>query len=861
MAQVVLSAVGRHFGGPVGQVLGSAIGAQIDRAAVQSLMPPRQLGPRLEQIRVQGASEGAPIPAAFGRVRVTGQIIWAARFRERRHDGRAGKGGPRTVDYSYSLSFAVGLCDGPIDGIGRVWADGQPFDVAGATMRVHYGTADQVTDALIQAIEGEAPAYRDLAYVVFEDLPLDAFGDRVPQLAFEVFRRPRSETPRLEDRLEGVCLIPASGEFVYATRPVLRRDGLFRTSAENVNNREGRPDLMVSLDQLQAQLPNLKRVTLVVSWFGRDLRCASCDVQPMVDRRVKATAGRAWSVCGIERADAREVSRIDGAPAYGGTPSDASVIEAVQELKRRGLELILAPFVMMDVPAGNALADPYGGTEQAAYPWRGRITCHPAPAQADTVDGTEAVEAQVAAFFGTASPADFSWIGGGVAYSGPNEWSWRRMVLHYARLAVAAGADGLLVGSELRGLTCLRAASAYPAVEALRCLAVDCRTMMGPEAVITYAADWSEWNAVQHPDDPGGVVFNLDPLWADPAVSCVGIDWYPPISDWREGRAHLDALSGWSGPADGDYLAARVQGGETFDWFYADPAAREAQVRTPIADGTHDEPWVWRAKDILGWWSHAHHDRISGVRQDNATAWVPGMKPVRLIEFGCGAIDKGTNAPNLFLDPKSAESAVPPFSSGRRDDLVQRRLVEATLRRFDDLAVNPEATAYAGRMIEALDAWCWDARPFPDFPAREDVWADAGNWRTGHWLNGRLHGEAADLIEAIAQRAGLVPSDLDLSGVSGIVEGYLIDRPMTASAALSPLLLALGLDVAERGGRLAFFQRGEDVELTDDDLALPDRSETDETAREVEPTPHLARARFIDGGADYAIGAVGAHGR
>ena len=856
MAQVILSAVGSHFGGPVGQMIGSAVGAQIDRAAIQSLMPPRQIGPRLEQIRVQGASEGAPIPAAFGRVRVSGQIIWAARFRERRHEARAGKGGPRTVDYAYSLSFAVGLCEGPIDGIGRVWADGQPFDATGVTMRVHRGTEDQTPDSLIEAVEGGAPAYRGLAYVVFEDLPLDAFGDRVPQLAFEVLRRPRGDQARLEDRLEGVCLIPGSGEFVYATSPVLRREGLFRTAAENVNNREGRADLLVSLDQLQAQLPNLKRVTLVVSWFGDDLRCGSCRVRPKVDRLAKDTTGQSWRVAGVGRAGASVVSELDGAPAYGGTPSDAAVIEAIAELKQRGLEVTLAPFLMMDIAPDNGLADPYGASEQAAFPWRGRISCHPAPGQAGTPDTTADVDSQVAAFFGVAASEDYDWTGGEVTYGGPADWSWRRMVLHYARLADGAGADGLLVGSELRGLTQIRGASGYPAVAALRTLAQDCRTVMGPQAMITYAADWSEWNAVQHPDDPGGLAFHLDPLWADPAISCVGIDWYPPVSDWRDGAEHLDAREGWAGAADADYLAGRVQGGEAFDWFYADPAARATQDRTPITDGGHDEAWVWRAKDIQGWWSHAHHDRPAGVRSVSPTGWTPGMKPVRLIEFGCGAIDKGANAPNLFVDPKSAESAIPPYSTGRRDDLIQRRLIEATLEVFGDAAANPEASDYAGRMIETMDAWCWDARPFPDFPARLEVWADGGNWRSGHWLNGRLHGEAADLIAAIAVRAGVGLEDLDLSEVEGLVEGYLIDRPMTATAALGPLLLALGLEAAERGGRLAFVRRGDEQTLTEADLAMPDRGTPDEAVRRVEPAPGVARVRFIDGEADYALGGV-----
>lgn len=856
MAQVILSNVAGQIGGPIGQTIGSAIGAQLDRAAIQSLAPTRQIGPRLDQLRLQGTSEGASIPVAFGRVRVVGQVIWAARFRESRHEGRAGKGGPRTVDYGYSLSFAVGLCEGPIDGIGKIWADGQPMDVGRLSMRVHRGAEDQMPDALIEAVEGAAPAYRGLAYVVFEDLSLDAFGDRVPQLAFEVFRRPRGTTPRLEDRLEGVCLIPGSGEFVYATTPVVRREGLFGARAENMNNRDGRADLMVSLDQLQAQIPSLKRVTLVVSWFGDDLRCGECTIRPKVDRADKATFGAGWRVSGLERAQAQVVSQVDLAPAYGGTPSDDTVIAAVAELKRRGLEVTLSPFLMMDVPAGNGRDDPYGGDEQAAYPWRGRVTCHPAAGQAGSPDGSSAAEAQVAAFFGAAEPGDFTLSGGRVDFAGSEDWGWRRMVLHYAHLAKAAGADGLLIGSELRGLTTVRGASCYPAVVELAALAQACRAVMGPGALISYAADWTEWNGVQHADDPGGFVFHLDALWADPAISCVGIDWYPPISDWRDGDGHADAQAGWEAPTDRDYLRAGVQGGEAFDWFYADEAARTAQTRQPIADTWLGEHWLYRPKDVAGWWSHVHHDRSGGGRSAAPTAWTPGMKPVRLFEFGCGAVDRGGNAPNRFNDPKSAESAAPPFSSGARDDLMQRRLLEATMDAFSDLSANPPAAAWGGRMLEAMDVWCWDARPFPDFPARAEIWADGGAWRTGHWLNGRVSGEAADLVAAIVRRGGLDEAEIDVSGVSGVIDGYLIDRPMTTAAAVTPLLAALGVEAVERAGGVAFGATGPIVELGEDDLADPGEGPAVSTSRTLEAAPDVLRARFIDGAADYITGSV-----
>src|SRR6185312_241124 len=118
--------------------------------------------------------------------------------------------------------------------------------------------------------------------------------------------------------------------------------------------------------------------------------------------------------------------------ASGGTPSDQTVVAAIRDLKARDIKVTLTPFILMDVAEGNTLANPYGGTGQPAYPWRGRITCHPAPGTVGSPDKTAMAAAQIAAFVGTASPADFSLAGDSVHYSGPSEWSYRRMVLHQA---------------------------------------------------------------------------------------------------------------------------------------------------------------------------------------------------------------------------------------------------------------------------------------------------------------------------------------------------------------------------------------------------------------------------------------------
>jgi hypothetical protein len=419
------------------------------------------------------------------------------------------------------------------------------------------------------------------------------------------------------------------------------------------------------------------------------------------------------------------------------------------------------------------------------------------------------------------------------------------------------------MGSEMRGLTTLRSdATTYPAVAALQALAADCRAILGSSTQLGYAADWSEYFGHQPTDGSGDVFFHLDPLWSDANISFVGIDWYPPITDWRDGPDNLDADAGFFGTQDPAYLAARIAGGEDFDWFYASSAARLAQTRTPITDGAYGEPWVFRPKDLISWWSNLHYNRPGGVQSGAPTAWTPQSKPIRLIEFGCPAVDKGANAPNLFIDPKSSESALPPFSTGARDDVGQRLALEAILGHFAGPASNPVSTVYGAPMVAGLSAWCWDARPYPDFPARSEVWADAPDWALGHWLNGRAGaGQLSDLLAALFARGGIAPSTYDTSGAEGSCTGYVIDRPGPISKALEPLTEAFAFDMAERNGLLTAVDRdgAAALTLTADDLALPDDEPADRQAsRTLKPLPDVVRVRYVDQGNDYQTGTAAA---
>jgi hypothetical protein len=852
-------------GAEIGGAIGAFVGSEIDAALSPGT---RVKGPRLSDINIQASTEGAAIPRIFGRIRVAGQILWATKFKEGTTTSSiGGKGlGPKVTetDYVYSISFAVGLCAGVATKIGRVWADGTLIDLSQYTTRFYSGDESQTADPLIEEIEGagNTPTYRGVCYIVFEDMALADFGNRIPQLQFELIRSIGAANPdALENRLPGVALIPGAGEFVYATEIVSSDDGDGTTTAENAHNASGVADIAASLDELTGLAPNLGAVSLVVGWFGNDLRSNHIAIKPGVEAAVKTTYPETWSVNGVDRAGAYVVSQIGGRPAYGGTPSDESVVEAIADLKARGLRVLFYPFLFMDIAAGNALGDPYTGAgSQPLYPWRGRITCDPAPGVSGTPDKTVAATAQVNAFFGSAALSDFSVSGTSVTWTGGSDWGWRRMVLHYANLCAAAGGvDAFVIGSEFSGLNHVRdGAASYPSVAALKALAADVRTILGSGTKLGYAADWSEYNNHQTGDAAGAVLFNLDPLWSDAHIDFLGIDNYVPLADWRDGTSHLDynALTGPTSIYDSGYLSANIQGGEDYDWYYASPSARDAQTRTAITDGI-GKPWVWRAKDLWNWWSNLHYDRPAGSESGTHTDWVPQSKPIWFTEIGCPAVEKGANQPNVFFDPKSSESALPYYSNGERDDLIQRRALEAQLKFWSLPANNPVSGAYAGRMVDTTNiyVWCWDARPFPFFPARVDVWGDAGDYATGHWLNGRLGAVLlADLVAEACADSDF--SQYDVSDLDGLVTGFAITSPMSVRDALSPLGLAFHFDAVESAGEIRFLMRGQPTAtaLGEADLVMPGGDPGfgfSFTRAQETDLPVASRIAYIDADADY----------
>lgn len=205
MASLAVAAIGAGIGSffqnaALGWAIGSFVGSTLFGPGGQDSQ-----GPRLQDLKVQSSAYGKDIPIVYGSARMAGNVIWATPLRETATEEDQGKGGggSTVTTYTYDATFAVLLCEGPITGIRKIWAYGELIynlsddasletiiasNRAASGFTIYTGSETQTADPLIQADLGAAntQAYRGYAYVVFNRLQLEKYGNRIPELTFEV---------------------------------------------------------------------------------------------------------------------------------------------------------------------------------------------------------------------------------------------------------------------------------------------------------------------------------------------------------------------------------------------------------------------------------------------------------------------------------------------------------------------------------------------------------------------------------------------------------------------------------------------------------------------------------------------------
>lgn len=201
--------------------------------------------------------------------------------------------------------------------------------------------------------------------------------------------------------------------------------------------------------------------------------------------------------------------------------------------------------------------------------------------------------------------------------------------------------------------------------------------------------------------------------------------------------------------------------------------------------------YAW--KNVAYWWEN-HHYNPDG----NKTAWQPKMKKIWFTEFGFPSIDKASNQPNVFFDPKCTDGGAPKYSSAGTDFLAQRIAIKGFIEYWQ-----------AQEYIEEMFLWTWDARPYPAWP-HGNIWSDNHLWEKGHWVNGKLGTcSLAEIILELSNRCGIDIQGIDISTIDEIVDGFILNKVLSAVDVINSLRIFYFFDIiTNECEKIKFLKRG-----------------------------------------------------
>ena len=217
-------------------------------------------GPKLGSVNFTNSAYDIPIPIIYGRYVISGNIIWASNPTVTTVTERTESVDEKRIrvqideKFIYHGSFAVGLCEGPISGLVRVWLgetlifsrtlsvdetgnveptegvlvdeienmllfssgsdDQEYYDQTRMRVTLYPGSEEQLPPA---GMGTNQPGYRGLAFLLFENVNLSYLGGNVPQLRVEISEFTRTESfPRIVASLSDTDVAGARSDLLVA---------------------------------------------------------------------------------------------------------------------------------------------------------------------------------------------------------------------------------------------------------------------------------------------------------------------------------------------------------------------------------------------------------------------------------------------------------------------------------------------------------------------------------------------------------------------------------------------------------------------------------------------------------------------
>ena len=463
---------------------------------------------------------GNMIPKIYGTARVIGKLIWTKPINYSEHQKITTHSNKSpTVTHEYTdcyATLAVALCSGPIHEISKIWANELPLNLATVKHRIYKGTEDQEADPLILETENHSTAYKGLAYVVIEDLPLRDYNNKIPRFVFEVTSYPEEFLENHVTKNIIAVHTAGDGEFTYDTTiqkrvnvNTINGKKIPYGTATKINAELATSYALSGLNSLQKTLPNVQWIGVTVCWVASSPDISQCTIKPAtIEDTNFQTFPDTWQVENYRSLRAHTIP-TNYASKYRGTVNDASLLRYLSELKLRKYKvlLLLKVVVMHESETKLLCSDP------------------------NDIDK----------FF---------------------DLHYKPFVEHYCNLTKGT-IDAFVVASGFSKLTEIRDTyNKYPAVDALTKIAAIAKKALGRHVVITYAADYDEYHSHNG-------VYNMDTLWASKHIDVVGINAYFPLFPPLQSTNKLNAKD----------IQQLWKSGEGYRYFYKGPRKPENIVR------------------------------------------------------------------------------------------------------------------------------------------------------------------------------------------------------------------------------------------------------------------------------------------
>lgn len=613
------AAIGKSFGGGIFTTIGRFAGNWLGSVLCgedEIIREYFRVGRTIDNSFPSSDIYGMPIPKIYGKFRVSGRLIWSKNIKQKSVASQKTKHYSSStaiynrVDYEYFGNFALALCEGPVDQILRVWYKDKIIDLGKYNYRFYKGDESQIPDQILKAeYDDMAPAFRGICYIIFENLPLAEFNNKIPELSFELIRKTAADKEYVGDLVTGICFGPAHGEFLYDTEIIHKRQiyegRLVGEVAVNSNNPEKLPDSIYSLNQLKFSYPNVKWINIPIAWFTDNLDIAKAEIYPTVEfNNSDTTTSSEWVCEKYLRSNAKIISKDKyNRPNYKGTISDNSLRKYLSFLKSQNFKIILTPQILVDLPDNPSISDLTGD-----------------PRFVDE-------------FFRKTK-------------------GYNNFITHYAKICRGL-VDGFMIGSSLKSLTNIRnSSSSFPAIDNLIALARNVKEILGDRVIISYAADYKEYHSSNER------WYNLDPLWSSDFIDVIAINNFFPLTDKDSVISDDDIKSGFTSGNGWEYSYDQEGNKVVISPQYAWKNIKWWWENHHINPNGYKTSWNPKSKKI--WFTEFGIPSVDKATNQNDIKCDPKFAPNLLPKYSNGSVDFDIQkrAIKLFIDFWSKEEYV-----------------------------------------------------------------------------------------------------------------------------------------------------------------------------------------------------------